>query len=59
MDVYCPTDISLNTVKTITIADDCLQYCPSWVAAKKKGRPKEDVREKIVADYIKELAKKK
>jgi hypothetical protein len=59
MDVYCPTDISLNTVKSITIADDRLRYCPSWAAAKKRGWPKEDVREKSVADHIKESAKKK
>ncbi len=59
MDVYCPTDISLNTVKSMTIADHRSRYCPSWAAAKKKGRPKEDVREKSVADHIKELAKKK
>ncbi len=43
----------------MTIADDHLRYCPSWVAAKKKGRPKEDVHEKSVADHIKELANKK
>jgi hypothetical protein len=59
MDVYCPTDILLNTVKSSTIADDCLQYCPSWVAAKKKGWPKEDVCEKSVADHIKESLQKK
>jgi hypothetical protein len=58
MDVYCPTDISLNTVKSMTIADDHLWYYPLWAAAKKKGRPKEDVREKSVADHMKELAKK-
>jgi hypothetical protein len=46
MDVYCPADISLNTVKSMTIADDCLWYCPLWVAAKKKRRPKEDVRKR-------------
>ena len=59
MDVYCPTDISLNTVKSMTIADDRLRYCLLWAAAKKKGRPKEDVREKSVADHIKESANKK
>jgi hypothetical protein len=59
MDVYCPTDISLNTVKSMTIVDDRLWYCPSWAAAKKKGWPKEDVREKSVADHIKEFVKKK
>jgi hypothetical protein len=59
MDVYCPTDISLNTVKSMTITDDCLRYCPLWAAAKKRGWPKEDVCEKSVADHIKESAKKK
>ncbi len=59
MDVYCPSDISLNTVKSMTVADDCLRYCPLWAAAKKKGRPKDDVREKSVADHIKESANKK
>ncbi len=59
IDVYCQTDISLNTVKSMTIADDRLRCCPLWAAAKKKGRPKEDVCEKSVADHIKELAKKK
>ncbi len=39
MDVYCPTDISLNTVKSMTIADDRLRYFPTWAAAKKKGWP--------------------
>ncbi len=48
MDVYCPTDISLNTVKSMTIADDRLRYCPLWAAAKKKGQPKEDVHKKSV-----------
>ncbi len=59
MDVYCPTDISLNTVKSMTNSDDCLWYYPSWAAAMKKRRPKADVREKSVNDHIKELAKKK
>jgi hypothetical protein len=59
MDVYCPTDISLTTVKSMTIADDRLRYCSLWAAAKKKGQPKEDVREKCVADHIKESANKK
>jgi hypothetical protein len=59
MDVYCPTDISLNTVKSMTNADDHLWYCLSQVAARKKGRLKADVHEKSVVDHIKELVKKK
>jgi len=59
MEVNCQTDISLNTVKTSTRADDKLRYCPAWIAAKKKGRPKANVREKSVTDLIEESAKKK
>ena len=59
MDVNCPTDISLNTVKTSAPANDKLRYCPAWLAARKKGRPKMDVREKSVMDLIEESAKKK
>ena len=55
----CPTDITLNTVKSNTTADDMLRYCPAWVAARKKGRPKANVREKSVVDLIQESAKKK
>ena len=59
MEVNCPTDISLNTVKTSAPANDKLRYCPAWLAARKKGRPKMDVREKSVTDLIEESAKKK
>ena len=52
MEVNCRTDISLNTVKTSTRADDTLRYVPAWLAANKKGRPKENVREKSVMDQI-------
>ncbi len=50
MEVNCQTDISLNTVKSSTQADDTLRYVPAWLGAKKKGRPKENVREKSVTD---------
>jgi hypothetical protein len=59
MEVNCRTDISLNTVKSSTQADDTLHYVPALLAAKKKGRPKENVREKSVTDLIEESAKKK
>ncbi len=36
-----------------------LRYCPSWTAAKKKGRPKADNHEKSLVDHISESAKKK
>jgi len=47
MEVNCRTDISLNTVKSSTQADDTLRYVPAWLAAKKKGRPKKNVRERV------------
>ena len=59
MEVNCRTDISLTTVKSNTQADDTLRYVPAWLAAKKKGRPKENVRKKSVMDLIEESAKKK
>ena len=59
MEVNCQTDILLSTVKSSTRADDTLRYVPAWLAAKKKGRPKENVREKSVMDLIEESAKKK
>ncbi len=31
-----------------------MKYCPSWVAAKKKGRPNKDARKLGTADYVKE-----
>ena len=46
-------------MKSSTRADDTLRYVPAWLAAKKKGRPKENVREKSVTDLIEESAKKK
>ena len=48
-----------NTVKSSTTPDEMLRYCPAWVAARKKGRPKANVREKSVVDHIKDSAKKK
>ena len=59
MDVYCPTDISLNTAKSLTNTDERWRYCSLWMSAKKKGRPKVNVCEKSVVDFIKELVKKK
>jgi hypothetical protein len=58
-EVNCQTNISLNSVKTNTRPDDTLRYVPTWLAAKKKGRPKANVREKSVVDLIAESAKKK
>ena len=31
-----------------------MKYCPSWAAAKKKGRPKKDARKLGIADHAKQ-----
>ena len=31
-----------------------MKYCPSWIAAKKKGRPKSNARKLGIADYVKQ-----
>jgi hypothetical protein len=59
MDVYYITDISLNTVKSMTVSEDRLRYCHLWTAAKKKGRPKADNCEKSLVDHISKSAQKK
>ena len=58
MEVNCRTDILLKTLKTMSNANDMLRYCPAWMAPKKAGRPKANVREKSLNDLIKESAKK-
>ena len=49
---------SIQEVRSTSTKDKLLRYCPSWTAARKKGRPKENEREKSVADHIAELGKK-
>ncbi len=37
-----------------------MKYCPSWAAAKKKGRPKKDARKLRIADHVKQgIAKRR
>ncbi len=43
----------------MTVPEDCLRYCPSWTAAKKKGQPKADNPDKSLVDHISESAQKK
>ena len=49
----------MDTVKDRHRPDELLAYCPTWSAAKKKGRPKANTREKGNADHIAESGKKK
>ena len=59
MNVECRADISISTLKDKYTPDDTLCYCPAWTAGRKKGRPKKNVREKSVMDYVAESEKKK
>jgi hypothetical protein len=58
MEVNCPTIESIHAVRGTSTKDELLRYCPSWTAARKKGRPKENEREKSVVDHIAESGKK-
>jgi len=59
VDVKCRADISILAIKDKYTPDKSLCYCPSWMAAKKKGHPKSNVRKKSLMDHIAESAKKK
>ncbi len=58
-DVYCRTDVLMNTLKAISNPEDDLCYCPAWTAGNKKGRPKTNIHQKSVIDHIEELSNKK
>ena len=58
-NLYCRTEITMKSVQAMSNPEDDLRFCPSWLAAKKKGRPKKNERIKSVTDHIEESAKKK
>ena len=49
----------MKSVQAMSNPEDDLRFCPSWSAAKKKGRPKKNECIKSVMDHIEESAKKK
>ena len=49
----------MKTVKATTTPNNKLRYCPAYLAGKKKGRPKKDIRHPSVADHIAKSAAKK
>ena len=53
-DVVYKMDVTWSKIKKSAAPDILMKYCPSWVAAKKKGRPKKDARKLGIADYVKE-----
>ncbi len=47
-------DVTWSKIKKSAAPDILMKYCPSWVAAKKKGRPKKDARKLGITDFVKE-----
>ncbi len=59
MNVKCRADVAISTLKDKYTPSKTLCYCPAWTPGKKKGRPKANVREKSVMNFVAESAKKK
>jgi hypothetical protein len=57
-DLYCRTDVSMNTVKATSKPENEPHYCPAFLSGNKKGWPKKNIHQKGVVDLIEELAKK-
>jgi hypothetical protein len=58
-DVVYKSDMTWVNVKKSAEPDLLMKYCPSWAAAKKKGRPKKERRKLGIADYVKQGVAKK
>ena len=58
-DVVYKSDMTWANVMKSAEPDLLMKYCPSWAAAKKKGRPKKDARKLGIADYVKQGVAKK
>ncbi len=53
------THQTLQSIKANSTPRDELGYCPNWLGPQKKGCPMKDKPKKIIADHIKQSAKKK
>jgi hypothetical protein len=53
-DMVYNMEVTWSKIKKSAAPDILMKYCPSWVAAKKKGRPKKDARKLGIANYVKE-----
>ncbi len=47
-------DVTWLKIKKSAAPDILMKYCPSWVSAKKKSRPKKDARKLGITDHVKE-----
>jgi hypothetical protein len=52
-------DMTWDNIRKSDSKDDRMKYCPSWVAPKKKGRPKKEVRKLGIADHVQQAAAKR
>jgi hypothetical protein len=53
-DMVYNMDVTWSKIKKSAAPDILMKYCPSWIAAKKKGRPKSNARKLGIADYVKQ-----
>jgi len=53
-NVVYKSDVTWANIKKSAAPDVLMKYCPSWAAAKKKGRPKKDARKLGIVDYVKQ-----
>jgi hypothetical protein len=51
-------EITWANIKKSAIANDHVRYCPSWVAPRKKGRPKKETRTLGIADHVQQGVQK-
>jgi hypothetical protein len=58
-DTVCRMDVTLASIKKSGRKDLLMSYCPSWVAPRKKGRPKKEVRKLGIADHVEQGVGKK
>jgi hypothetical protein len=52
-------DVTWENIRKSDSIDERMKYCPSWVAPKKKGRPKKEVRKLGIADHVQQAAAKR
>ena len=49
----------MDNIRKSDSKDERMKYCPSWVAPKKKGRPKKKVRKLGIADHVQQAVAKR
>ena len=52
-------DMTWDNIRKSDRMDERMKYCPSWVAPKKKGRPKKEVRKLGIADHVQQAVAKR